>query len=67
MTTNEFTIGDGQFTIKSFGNGWAYEVIDNTTNDTLWFQDQDAEFLRNQSADFSDTSAVSMFFEILCE
>jgi hypothetical protein len=67
MTTNEFTIGDGRFTIKSFGNGWAYEMTDNTTNGTLWFQDQDAEFLRDQSADFSDIATVSMFFEMLCE
>jgi hypothetical protein len=65
MITNEFDTHDDKYTIRSFGNGWAYEVIHNATNESLWFQDHDADQLRTDTANFEDTCALDQHFECL--
>jgi len=65
MITNVFDTDDGKYTIKSFGNGWAYEVIHNATNESLWFQDHDADQLRTDTDNFEDTMTLDMHFEMI--
>jgi hypothetical protein len=38
----QFTTNDNRYEVVSHGNGWAYEITDNATGKTLWFQDSDA-------------------------
>lgn len=63
----QFTTPSGRFHVTSHGNGWAYEVTDQATGDSLWFQDDDAALLQRDSEDFTNEIALSMYFEILCE
>jgi hypothetical protein len=63
----QFTTPTGKYHITSHGNGWAYEVHCQTTGDNLWFQDQDADFLRDNTEDLTDEEAIGMMFEMLCE
>jgi hypothetical protein len=61
------TTPTGKYHITSHGNGWAFEVHCQTTGDSLWFQDQDADFLRDNTDDLTDEEAIGMIFEMLCE
>jgi hypothetical protein len=63
----QFTTPSRRFHITSHGNGWAYEVTDQATGDSLWFQDDDATTLQRDSEDFTNEIALSMYFENLCE
>ena len=65
MTTNEYTTTDGKYHVKSYGNGWAYEVTDTTTGESLFFQDHDAEQLQNETEDFTNTMVLDMYFEMI--
>ena len=65
MTTNEFDTDNGKYTIKSYGNGWGYEVFCNITGDNLWFQDHDADQLQTDTNNFEDTTILSQYFECL--
>jgi hypothetical protein len=67
MTTNEFDTADGKYTIKSYGNGWAYSIADNRSPDTdpLWFQDEDAIRLQEETEDFTNTMVLDMWFEMI--
>ena len=33
----QFTTHDNEFHIVSHGNGWAYEITDQSTGESLWF------------------------------
>lgn len=65
MLTNEFDTADGKYTIKSYGNGWAYEVVDIGTGESLWFQDDAASQLQTDTNDFCDTCTIDQYFECL--
>lgn len=68
MTTNEFDTHDGKYTIRSYGNGWAYGVrcnVEGAYADALWFQDHDAEQLQADTNNFEDTCAIGQYFECL--
>lgn len=65
MTTNEYKTADEKYYIKSYGNGWAYEVQELSTGDSLWFQDQDADQLREETEDFDNTMVLDMYFEMI--
>ena len=60
-----FTTDNGKYTIVSYGNGWAYEVICNTTGDNLWFQDDDAHQLQTETDYFEHTCVIDQYFECL--
>lgn len=60
-----FITANGRFHVTSHGNGWAYEVTDQSTGASLWFQDQDAEQLQAESDDFENEDAIDQFFEHL--
>lgn len=62
-----FTTPAARYIVKSHGNGWAYEVIDPTTGDSLWFQDDNAAQLREDTQDFTDNGAMAQYFDCLCE
>ena len=63
MTTNEFDTADGKYTVKSYGNGWAYTITCNATGDDLWFQDHDAEQLQADTNNFENTCVLAYYFE----
>lgn len=63
----QFTTQSGRYHITSHGNGWAYEIHDNETGAELWFQDSDADAIRDESGDFETESVINMYFECLCE
>ena len=63
----QFSTPLNRYHITSHGNGWAYEITDQQTGESLWFQDQDAEFARTNTQDFEDEDAIAVLFECLCE
>lgn len=63
----QFGTPTDKYHVTSYGNGWAYEVHCNTTGESLWFQDQDADFLRDNTADLTDEDALDTMFSMLCE
>jgi hypothetical protein len=65
--TMQFTTHDNEFHITSHGNGWAYEITDQSTGESLWFQDEDAAIVQTDTADFTDTQALRGYFDVLCE
>ena len=62
----QFTTESGRYHITSHGNGWAYEVTDNETGDSLWFQDDDATQLESDTSDFECETAIAQYFDCLC-
>ena len=62
---HEFLSITERYTITSHGNGWGYEVEDNVTNETLWFQDYDAEQLQKDTNNFEDDNVLRQHFECL--
>ena len=69
MTTNEYTTADGKYFIKSYGNGWAYSIADNKNPNVepLWFQDDDAQRVQDETEDFTNTMVLDMWFEMVGE
>jgi hypothetical protein len=62
---HEFLSITERYTITLHGNGWGYEVEDNITNETLWFQDYDAEQLQKDTNNFEDDNVLRQHFECL--
>lgn len=65
MSTSEFTTPTGQFIVASHGNGWAYEVTCQTTGESIWLQDDDAQRLRTDTDNFNNEAAINTYFECL--
>lgn len=67
MTTNEYTTADGKYFVKVYGNGWAYSIADNRCPDTdpLWFQDEDAIRVQDETEDFTNTMVLDMWFDMI--
>lgn len=53
----------GNYFVKSHGNGWAYEIEDINTGETLFFQDDDAHNLYMDTNRFENTVAIESAFE----
>jgi hypothetical protein len=62
MSTNEFTTTSGRYLVKSHGNGWAYTIVDQTTGETAWAQDHDADYMAEITDAFEDEPAIADFF-----
>ena len=62
-----FTTQSGRYHITSHGNGWAYEITDQETGNNLWFQDDDAIQLQDETSDFEHESIIAQYFDCLCE
>ena len=63
QTTNEFITETGKYYISSYGNGWAYEITCQTTGDSLWFQDDDADYIKVATSDFNNEAELLAYFE----
>lgn len=59
-----FTTESARYFVKSHGNGWAYEVTDQETGETIFVQDSDADTLRDHCANFDNEAALSDYFGI---
>lgn len=60
MTTNTFIAGN--YHVKSYGNGWAYAITDQTTGESIWLQDDDADQFREDTNDFENMDSVYNYF-----
>lgn len=60
-----FITADGKYSVISHGNGWAYEVICQTTMDSFWVQDDDACQLQADTNNFENTDAIANYMEAL--
>lgn len=67
MIPMQYTTPTERFHVSSYGNGWAYEIVCQTTGDSLWFQDHDADTVQRDTADFTNEDAINSYFELLCE
>jgi len=65
MRTNTFIAGN--YHVVSYGNGWAYEITDQTTGYTLWVQDHAAEELQAATQNFESLDCLSEYMEALGE
>ncbi len=59
----QFTTETGKFHITSHGNGWAYEITDQETGDSLWLQDDDAIWIEEQTDKFQNEDALNSIFD----
>ena len=57
-----FNTSNRAYLITSHGNGWAYEVTDQETGQSLWFQDDDATQLQKETDDFENTEILDEYF-----
>jgi hypothetical protein len=60
-----FNTPNRHYIVTSHGNGWAYEITDQETGESLWFQDDDAVQVQQNTNDFEDESAIDQYFENL--
>lgn len=57
-----FTTTSGRFTVTSHGNGWAYEVRDNSDGECVWVQDDDADTMAAETDNFECEIAIEQYF-----
>lgn len=53
----------GAFEVESYGNGWAYKVTDEDGR-SLWVQDSDADTLREETSQFTDSHVLPEYMEV---
>jgi len=63
----QFNTQSDRYAVISHGNGWAYEIIDTETGDSLWFQDDSATRLQADTNNFENDDMLSQYFENLSE
>lgn len=61
----QFTTQSGRYSVTSHGNGWAYEVTDQASGESLWVQDDDADQFRQNTNDFENESEIQQYFDCL--
>lgn len=61
----QFTTQSGRYFVTSYGNGWAYEVTDQASGKSLWFQDDDADQFRQNTNDLENESEIRQYFDCL--
>lgn len=52
----------GNYHVTSHGNGWAYEITDQSTGESIWIQDSDAEQFQQDTNDFENMESVYNYF-----
>lgn len=52
----------GAYRVEVHGNGWAYTITCNTTGESVWVQDEDAEQMRRDTNDFEDEISIEQYF-----
>lgn len=64
----QFTTPKGRYHITEHGNGWAYEITCQKTGDSLYFQDDDAVMIQEESANFTYEPAITYHFDnLICK
>ena len=63
----QFTTPTGKYHVTSHGNGWAYEITDQHTGDSLWFQDESASLLQDRTNNFEDEAELDAYFAMICD
>ena len=67
MTTNEYTTADGKYTIRSYGNGWAYTITDQETGEEFFVQDDSAAQLQADTDNFENEHVLADYMEAIGE
>lgn len=67
MKTNQFITASRHYLVTSYGNGWAYEVEDRDTGDAFFVQDDDAQTLQTDSANFENEDTLAMYMALIGE
>lgn len=62
-----FSTPADEFEVTVHGNGWAYEVTRRSDGESLWFQDDDAEKLQQDTSNFESEYVLHEVFNCLCE
>ena len=60
-----FNTPNKAYLVTSHGNGWAYEITDQETGESLWFQDDDASQLQKETNDFEYEYVIDQYFECI--
>lgn len=63
--TMRYTTHDEKYLIAEHGNGWAYEITEVSSGDSLWFQDSDACNIQTETQNFENTEVIKSYFENL--
>jgi len=62
-----FTTPSKRYLVTSHGNGWAYEIVHQETQDSLWFQDDGAIDIQKATGDFEHDYILDDYFACLGE
>ena len=63
MKTNTFSTEN--YTVESYGNGWAYSVTCRHTGNSFFVQDDSATQLQSDTSDFSDEYSINEYMDTL--
>lgn len=58
----QFNTINNRFLITSHGNGWAYEITDNNTGESIWVQDDAACDIQQATQNFECEDAIEQYF-----
>lgn len=61
----QYTTESGRYFVVSHGKGWAYEITDQETGDSLWFQDDDATQFEKNTNNLENESEIAQYFDCL--
>jgi len=61
----QYTSTTGAYLITSHGNGWAYEITEQSTGRSLWFQDNDATTLEAETDNLENDARIGDYFDLL--
>lgn len=53
------------YTVVVHGNGWAYEIFEDSSGKSLWFQDDDAEEIQKATSNFENELVIEDYFSTL--
>lgn len=53
------------YTVVVHGNGWAYEIFEDNTGKSLWFQDADADLIKQATNNFENELIIEDYFSVL--
>lgn len=67
MTSEVIIMSGYRHVLRSFGNGWAYELRDTVTHQSIWLQDEDATQFRTELTDLENAHPNWTAEQILSE
>jgi hypothetical protein len=63
----QYTTQNCKYHVQEHGNGWAYTVTDQTTNESFFVQDEAADTLQTESDDFANEDVLAQYMEAMGE